>query len=316
MNKQELDVLDKVDLREVWNHEALDFTNWLAKPENMKLLGDEIGIDIDIDSVKTEEAVGDFHLDILAQEEGSERKIIIENQLEPTDHDHLGKVITYASGHSANIIIWIVEEARPEHQKAVDWLNEHTDEEINLFLIEMEVWKIGNSLPAPKFNIIVQPNNWVKEVKRNIESEELTETKKLQLEFWTRFNEFAKANKTILRLRDAKPHHWYDLALGSSKAHISLSVNTKEGAVGCEIWISNNKELFNALLDNKESIEKELGANLDWMELQAKKASRIKLTSRIDMTQKESWDSAFGWLQSWGEKFHKIFGKYIRTLDI
>src|SRR3989339_408754 len=128
--KQSLSKLNKVDLRDVWGHEALDFTNWLAQQENLDALSEEIGVDIKL--IKTEANVGKFSVDILAEEESSGRKIIIENQLEDTNHDHLGKIITYASGYDAEIIIWVVRDVREEHQKAIEWLNEHTDENISL----------------------------------------------------------------------------------------------------------------------------------------------------------------------------------------
>jgi hypothetical protein len=147
INSIKLGKLEKGDLRKVWLHEAIDFTNWLALDENLKLLSDEIGIDIKL--LQTEALVGKFIADILAEEENTGRKVIIENQLEATNHDHLGKIITYASGYDAEIIIWIVESTREEHIRAIDWLNEHTDEDIDFFLIKMEIWKIGNSPYAP-----------------------------------------------------------------------------------------------------------------------------------------------------------------------
>ncbi len=134
----DLSTLEKVNLRQVWKHEASDFTNWLAQDENLDLLSDEIGIDISL--IQTEASVGKFNVDILAEEDNTGRKIVIENQLESTNHDHLGKIITYASGFDAEIIIWIVKNVRDEHKQAVDWLNEHTDEKINIFAIKMEVW--------------------------------------------------------------------------------------------------------------------------------------------------------------------------------
>ncbi len=138
------------DLREVWSHEAHDFTPWLAK--NISILGDEVGIDISIE--ETESSVGDFNVDIFATDADTGKKIIIENQLEETDHDHLGKLITYASGKSADLVIWLVRKARPE------------DEGVGFILCEIKVFRIGNSEPAPKFEIIEQPNNWVKEMKK------------------------------------------------------------------------------------------------------------------------------------------------------
>lgn len=128
--------LKKIDLREAWKHEALDFTQWLAKDENLALLSEEIGVDINL--IETEANVGSFNVDILA-EDSNGRKIVIENQLESTNHDHLGKIITYASGYNAEIIIWIVKDVRNEHKQAIDWLNEHTDEKINFFAIKLEL---------------------------------------------------------------------------------------------------------------------------------------------------------------------------------
>ena len=186
MDKLKLGKLEKVKLRDVWKHEALSFTKWLAKEENILNLSQEIGIDIEV--VQIEASVGSFNVDILAREIDSDRKIIIENQLEKTDHDHLGKLITYASGHDAKIILWIVGEAREEHEKAIEWLNENMNEDIKFFLIVIEVWKIGDSPYAPKFQVVSQPNNWAKTIKSASNKGELTDTKSLQLEFSTKFN--------------------------------------------------------------------------------------------------------------------------------
>ena len=182
--------LKKVDLREVWEHEATSFTRWLSQEENLDHLGEELGISIKL--LKTEAEVGGFNVDILAEEEGSARKIIIENQLETTDHDHLGKLLTYASGTDANVIIWIFREIRDEHRSAIDWLNEHTDENIDFFAVKMELWQIGESLPAPKFQIVSNPNNWAKIAKTNTEQSKLTPTKLYQFELWNKFKEFAQ----------------------------------------------------------------------------------------------------------------------------
>ena len=183
--------LKKVDLREAWKHEALDFTNWLAKEENLSLLGEEIGLEIDL--IEKEANVGSFHVDILAEESGTDRKIVIENQLEYTNHDHLGKIITYASGYDAEIIIWIVKEVRSEHKQAIDWLNEHTDDNIHFFAIKMELWQIGDSELAPKFQIICKPNQWAKILKKN--PSEKTNTQLQRLEFWTALNEYLENKK-------------------------------------------------------------------------------------------------------------------------
>ena len=305
----DLGKLEKVDLRTAWKHEATDFTNWLAKEENLNSLSDEIGVDIKL--IQTEASVGKFNVDILAEEENTGRKIIIENQLEATDHDHLGKIITYASGHDAEIILWIVKDVRDEHKQAIDWLNNHTDEDTNFFAIKMELWKIGDSSPAPKFQIISKPNDWAKSLKSNTGGQ-LTETKVMQLAFWDKFKEFVQDKKSILRLRKPRPQHWYDISIGNSNAHISLTLHSQNGKIGCEIYINHDQELYSALEKYKTDIEKELNDKLIWMPLEGKKATRIRLLTDADLYKTGDWEEYFEWLKSEAELFQKIFSKYIK----
>lgn len=302
--------LKKVDLRRAWKHESDDFTNWLAGDENLSLLSDEIGVDIKL--IQTEADVGKFNVDILAEEENTGRKIIIENQLEITNHDHLGKIITYASGYDAEIIIWIVKDVREEHQQAIDWLNNHSDEQANFFLIKMELWQIGKSDFAPNFQKISEPNDWAKAVKKSSMQGNLSEAKLLQLDFWGKFKEYSQSKKTKLRLRKAVPQHWYDISLGSASCHISLTVNSQNDSIACEIYISDSKELFYFLERNKKAIEKELDTKVEWLSLEGKKASRIKLTRGAEFTKRENWENYFEWLKTNAEKFHKVFNKYVR----
>lgn len=305
----QLGSLKEVDLRSYWRNEALDFTRWLSLPDNLAQLSEEIGIEIHL--IQTEAHTGKFNTDILAEDDDG-KKIVIENQLEATNHDHLGKIITYAAGHDAKTIIWIVEEVEDEHKRAIEWLNEHTDDDINLFIIRMELWKIGDSLPAPKFHIIAQPNDWAKAMKKSADTAEPTETKLMQLEFWQKFIEFAKNNKTALRLRNPRPQHWYDIAIGSSITHLALTINTQQNTVGCELYIPHEKALFNELIRKKEQIEKDMGEKLEWMELAEKKASRIKLSKEADIENVHEWNSYFAWLKEKGELFQRVFQKYLR----
>ncbi|MCR5259559.1 MAG: hypothetical protein K6E40_15590, partial [Desulfovibrio sp.] len=177
--KVKLAKLEKVeDLRQIWPHEALNFTKWLCEEDGLEALGAELGIDIAVD--ETESGVGGYRADVLAHEEGTGRRIIVENQLGETDHDHLGKLIVYASGKDAEIVIWIVRHARDEHRRAVEWLNGHTDRGIGVFLVEVELWKIGGSDPAVKFNAVERPNEWAKEQK----PAGLSDGDQLRLRFW------------------------------------------------------------------------------------------------------------------------------------
>ena len=299
--------LSKVDLRKAWTHEAYNYTNWLALDENLTLLSDEIGIEIKL--IKTEASVGKFNVDILAEEENTGRKIIIENQLEVTNHDHLGKIITYASGYNAEIIIWIVEDVREEHKQAVDWLNEHTDENINFFAIKMELWQIDSSPFAPKFQIISQPNNWAKAVKASTGSGQLTNTKLQQLDFWDKFKEYVQKKDSRLRLQTPRPQHWYDVSMGSSEAHIALTINSRENMLGCELYINKNKNLFTFLQTNKDRIEKNLGNVAEW--INADIASRIKISREVDsLFDNNQYNEYFEWLYQKTVLFQKVFSFY------
>jgi hypothetical protein len=301
--------LERVDLRTAWKHEALDFTKWLAQEENLSQLSDEIGIEIE--SPQTEVSVGSFQADILAEDQDG-NKIIIENQLEPSNHDHLGKLITYASGLQAKTIIWIVEDVKDEHKQAIDWLNLHTDGDTSFFAIKMELWKIGDSPPAPKFQIISKPNDWTKAVRTSTGGAPPSETKLLQLQLWSRFTESIANTTTTLRLQRPRPQHWYDLAIGSSVAHIALTMNTQDKTMGCELYIPREKKLFAALASHKEAIEKEFGEQLEWMELPGKKASRIKVSRDADIENEERWDDFFKWLKEKAERFQAVFPKYMK----
>jgi len=310
MPTNNLGKIKKVELRKAWNHEASDFTNWLAEEENLSLLSDAVGIDIKL--IQTEASVGKFNVDILAEEENTGKKIVIENQLEATNHDHLGKIITYASGYEANMVIWVVKEAREEHRQAIDWLNEHTEEDLAFFLIQVELWQIGDSPFAPKFEVISKPNDWAKTVRQSVGSNKVTDTKVRQLEFWEQFKEHAEKNKTILRIQKPSPQHWLNISVGSSHAHISLTINSFDEVIRTELYIPDNKEVFNFLHEQKEEIEKELGMELEWMELEGKKASRIKAEFPGLVESTDEWEKYFVWLQETAEKFHKTFSKALR----
>ena len=305
--------LQKIDLRKAWNHEALDFTNWLAEDENLNLLSDEIGISLQL--IQTEASVGKFSVDIFAKEENTRRKVIIENQLELTDNSHLGQIITYASIYGAEIIIWIVKDVRDEHKQAIDWLNDHTDEKINFFAIKMELWQIEDSSCAPKFQIISKPNDWAKAIKIPIRQSALSDTKLLQLNFWNKFKEYTQFNNSKLRMIKEYTRHWYDINFGSSNAHIALAINSQSNRIDCTIYIPDSKDLFYKLEKQKEKIEQELDMKLEWMVLEGKKASRIKISSEADINNSEKWNEYVEWLENTASKFQKVFLKYIKNKE-
>jgi len=152
--------LAKVELRDVWKNEAQDFTPWLAEEDNLALLGDTIGLDLELEAV--EKGVGPFSADIVCKETANNTNVLIENQIERTDHTHLGQIMTYAAGLNAVTIVWVAKRFTDEHRAALDWLNEITNEDITFFGLEVEVWRIGDSAKAPKFNVVSKPNEWTK----------------------------------------------------------------------------------------------------------------------------------------------------------
>lgn len=310
MKTNQLGKIKKVELRNAWNHEASDFTNWLAEEENLHLLGDELGIDIKL--IQTEAVVGKFNVDILAEEESVGNKIIIENQLEATDHDHLGKIITYASGFEASTIIWIVKEAREEHRQAIDWLNEHTDDNLSFFLVQIELWQIGDSPLAPKFEIISKPNDWAKTIKQSSGGGKITETKARQLEFWKQFKSFIEMHKATFRVHQPSPQHWINISIGSSLAHISLGVNSFEDIMRAMIYIPDRKDLYHFLEQKKDEIEKEIGSKLVWAELPGKKASYAKIETSGSINNTEEWERYFSWMQEISEKLKRSFSKILK----
>lgn len=312
MENIKLGQIKKLDLRKVWKNEERDFSKWLSNEENLALLSIEIGVDIKLIETEAQVGNGNFEVDILAEEEGGGRKIIIENQLETTDHDHLGKLITYASGYDANIIIWIFKDIREEHRQAIDWLNENSNEGVALFGIKLELWQIDNSAPAPKFQIVSKPNEWAKILKQSKGSNELTGIKLKQLDFWTKFKAYAK-EKTKISLQTPRPQHYFDISIGYSEAHIELLVNTVKEKLGCGIYIPNNRELFEKLKNNKDEIEKEIGLKLDWRE--PKIACRILVYYEdFNIEDNSKMGEYFEWLLNTALSFHKVFGASIAKI--
>ena len=265
--------LEEVDIRELWKHEQYDFSEWLAKKENIEILNNILGLTL-VD-ISKETYVGSYRCDLFARDETTGIRVIIENQLEISNHDHLGKIITYASGLDAKVIVWIVKEAREEHRSAIEWLNNNTNSNINFFLIEIHAYKIGNSDKAPMFQVVEQPNDFIKNNKVSNSNETMNKSQSQRIEFWNQFNNVVVERGKPFNIRRATTDHWYSIAIGTSEAHIDITLVNKDSLIGVELYITNNKELFDKLYDRKEDIEKDLNFKLDWRRLDNSKASRI-----------------------------------------
>lgn len=265
--------LKEVDIRELWKHEQYDFSEWLSKKENIENLNEILGLTL-ID-ISKETYVGSYRCDLFAKDETTGIKVIIENQLEISNHDHLGKIITYASGLDAKVVVWIVKEAREEHRSAIEWLNNNTNSNVNFFLIEIHAYRIGESDPAPMFQVVEQPNDFIKNNKSTNRDESMNKLQSQRMEFWNQFNNVVIERGKPFNIRKATTDHWYNVAIGTSEAHIDITLVNKDSLIGVELYITDNKELFDKLFEKKDIIEKDLGFKLDWRRLDNSKASRI-----------------------------------------
>lgn len=304
--------LIEVDVRELWRHEQYDFSKWLSKKENIEYLNEILGLTLV--SVDNEVYVGPYRCDLVAKDETSGITVIVENQLESTNHDHLGKIITYASGLDAKVIVWIVKEAKEEHRAAIEWLNNNTSTDINFFLIEIHAYKIGDSDPAPKFEVVEKPNDFVKRSKtKDREDGEMNKSQAARLYFWEEFNKVVAQCGKPFNIRKATTDHWYDVAIGSSDAHISITLVNKFGNIVVELYISNNKALFDKLKAQKDSIESDLGFALDWDRLgEQKKASRIKYyIDGLDFEKQENYPELMNTAIDVAVKMRDVFKQYI-----
>lgn len=270
----EIGKLKEVEIRNLWQHEQYDFSDWLSKEGNIEMLNEILGLTLN--NVSKEVYVGSYRCDLVATDESTGIKVVIENQLEISNHDHLGKIITYASGLNANAIVWIVKQAKEEHKCAIEWLNNNTSSEINFFLIELHAYKIEDSLPAPYFKVVEEPNDFIKNNKVNGNQNELNKSQAERLEFWTMFNEMLIEKGKPFNVRKATTDHWYDIAIGKSGVHVSVSLVNRDSLICLELYISDDKELFDRLYSKKEIIESELNMKLIWDRLDNGKASRIK----------------------------------------
>lgn len=306
-----LEKMKQVELREVWKHEALQFTQWMAKPENIEYLNNVIGLSL-VD-IMPEKSVSSYKCDIYARDEFTNKKVIIENQLEKTDHDHLGKIITYASGLDADVIIWIVKQVRPEHSSAIEWLNKHTDEDISFFLIEAKLWKIGDSAPALQLVIIEAPNDFNKSLKRSATKKTLSTSDLKRIEFWESFNEVMSIRQEF-NLRKPSVDRWYNFSIGTSRCYLQVNLINTEKRIRVSMHIPDDKDMYDVFADNKEEIEKKIGLELEWERQDNIKQSKIfTYVSGFHMSKPESFELVSNKTIDMLVEFRDAFKPYINN---
>jgi len=309
MSEGHMGKLEPVDLRAFWKDEARDFTPWLAEEANLATLSETLCLDLEIED--SEVAVGAYKADLVARDPSSRQTVVIENQLGKTDHDHLGKILTYASGLNAGVIVWIAREFTEEHRQAVDFLNEKASANLRCFGVEIKLWRIGDSLPAPQFEIVAGPNEYRTQVTR-----QLTPAQTLYVDFWNAFRQYCMDHKTLLSLRKASPQHWLSIAVGRTGFELSLTLSTLKRRIGCELYLSGQKatRAFHLLAKDKQRIEEELGP-LKWMELPDGQDCRIvRFKQPVDLRDQANWEQAHAWLKDQAEHFHRTFSPRIKAL--
>ena len=318
--KIQLKNIEIVPLRDCWDNETTDFTPWLAAENNIALLANALGID-ELEVKAQEEHVGPFRADILCKDPSNDKLVLIENQLEKTDHNHLGQILTYAAGLDAVTIIWIAEKFTEEHRATIDWLNRITDKDFNFFGIEIQLIKIGgDNNVAPIFNIIAKPNDWSKEVRSSSHGnhEQYTSGQEAKLEFWSAYYEFMQSNPSkLFRPQSPSRDHWSSVAIGRSNFHISLLINTPERKATVQLVMSDDsdKKYFDELVKGKEAAEAAIGEKLDWRRLDGKKSSRIDLYRfNCDFTDPIQQQDIFAWYKEYTERFIKYFKPIIKKL--
>ncbi len=303
--------MERVNLHDVWANEAGVFTPWLAEEENIKLLGDTIGLELEVQSIEKE--VGPFRADILCKETTSDHWVLIENQLERTDHTHLGQLMTYAAGLNAVTIVWIAERFTDEHRAALDWLNERTDDNISFFGLEIELWRIGDSTSAPKFNMVCRPNEWTDSIRP-----ELTETRQLQLAFWVAFKEYMHESSTV-RCGKPQPQHWMNHSIEGSGFYLCSIASTWDsvanaytGEIRVELQMYD-QGFFSVLETNQDEIERDIGESLTWYNPEDRQICRVYARKSADITDRSRWAEWHAWLRENVEIFHRVLSPRIKS---
>lgn len=315
---KELSRLEEVELREVWPDEAQDFTPWLAMKENLLLLGETLDMELELEA--QEIYVGDFRADILCrnpENPENETWVLIENQLGETNHRHLGQILTYSAGLDAHTVVWIAKKFREEHRAALDRLNEITNERFQCFGIEIKVWKIGDSAPAPQFEIVSSPNDWRSEVSqktRRAERENPSEAQLQRRRFWGQFRDYMIQRGSQLQYRERKSTRYLIFDIGCRGFAMSVWMSKRYEGLGTELYMTGKNALahFHLLTEQREEIEKEFGESLEWEE---ERHRTFLWLENVNLTDETDWPNQHEWLATKLEKFDAVFRPRIKALN-
>jgi hypothetical protein len=307
--------LESVDPRTCWPDEARNLTPWIASSEGLALLGRALQMELACENCEV--PVGPFSADILARDLSDNSLVVIENQLERTDHDHFGKSLTYAAILGAKTIVWVAKTFTDEHRKAVEWLNELTKGDLQFYGIELQVWRIGKSERAPRFEIVCGPNEVVQAATRAKDTV-ASPTEQLQLEFWTEVRKTLEASGQFKSLQAAKGRYWFNIAIGRAHVFISLIANSWDGFVGVRLYMNHRvaDQVLRSLSPDRETIEQEMGERLEWNPFPEKMDKIIRLNRQGDISNREQWPELARWLTHEAIEFKRSFAPRILRMNL
>lgn len=305
------------EIRTVWKDEARNFTPWLALPENLSALSEAIGFGpegFELEAV--EHGVGAFSADIVCRSTAPDGgRVLIENMFGRSDHDHLGKILTYASGvPDTKTVILIAEEIREEHREALKWLNSISDDGHAFFACQIELWRIGDSQPAPRFNLVVEPNDWSRDFVKTLKT---SETGELYTRYWTAFGQFLKERNGPLRPQKGGPQHWMTLSIGRSHFGLAAIASMQKGFVRVEMNFTgpNSHKAYFKLLEVRQDIETVFGEALDWDQKDDRNQAKVSKTFPNAQTRNEQdWPNQHKLLADKLELLYKAFHKRVQEL--
>lgn len=310
MNKP-LGKMQRVELRTIWQNEAGDFTPWLAQSDNLAVLANILGMELELEAM--EESVGSYRADIICRNLADNSRVLIENQLEKTDHSHLGQIVTYAAGLDAVTIVWVAAHFTEQHRAALDWLNEVTGQGIDFFGVEIELWCIDDSPPAPRFNIVSKPNEWTKAVRNTVSQ---SSTEQMYYEYWTQFIAYLEEKGSRVGRVSPQSGNWLTFSIGRSNFQIITSVSAQKKIIKAYLQISgpDEKAYFHLLQAQHDEIHAAFGdIELKWRE--SSKTGLITAEKSQDPSDLEQWPIQHQWLGEMLETFYHVFGPRIKMLD-
>jgi hypothetical protein len=301
------------EIRKVWPKEN-QFSDWLISQEGYEFLAEELGIELE--NLRRESRPGDFPCDIVGNLLGDEHHIVvIENQYGKTNHDHLGKLLTYAAVHKAMTGIWISETISDDHRQVIDWLNENTPDNVNLYLVGLRLYRVGDKQVSPQLDVVCRPNILVKESKRTFSESDL-EIQAWCRSMWEKIHESIQKSNPPFRLQRAGSDHWSSITIGRSDFHLNMLLNTREKRIGVDLVINVpwKRSAFETLLLEKNAIESEIGAELDWLPMPDKRRSRILLEAPIDPKNPSNEPEVLSWFTRRSTEFYLTFKERVASL--